>query len=309
MDPSHLNLERRSSEAAAVRLQWSSEHKLRAENLPFDIDVWYPSMAKFTFPTVTVPLRRREAEAVVRFYRLLRGMLTDRPFNADDVAALDTLERRLAEMLRDNAALFDQHGAFLRLCGRSPKDADSLDRAGVWQQYVSCLEEVRKLRQPQPDDAKGPLVSCESNCRLLAMARTNQVMRVRNAEEAMQMLLTSERVFTDFHDWLLHGEPEQIVLRQFEPQLTLENEFRAFVCNGRLVAISQVLASTSACFCSLALPRSTITMGFTSTCTCPLSTRYKTPLWRFGRSSIRTSASHRTPWYSRNIFISWLFVR
>jgi hypothetical protein len=40
-------------------------------------------------------------------------------------------------------------------------------------------------------------------------------------------------------DWINYGEPEQIVLRQWEPELTLDNEFRAFVCQNKMTAISQ----------------------------------------------------------------------
>ena len=38
------------------------------------------------------------------------------------------------------------------------------------------------------------------------------------------------------------GEPEQIVLRQFEPELALEYEFRGFVYRGKLNAISQCVS-------------------------------------------------------------------
>ena len=64
-------------------------------------------------------------------------------------------------------------------------------------------------------------------------------MKVTSAEEAMSMLLSSERVYSDMIDWLKYGEPEQIVLRQWEPELSMEYEFRAFVKNGALCAISQ----------------------------------------------------------------------
>jgi len=55
----------------------------------------------------------------------------------------------------------------------------------------------------------------------------------------MSLLLTSERVFADLHDWIKWGEPEQVVLRQWEPALSLEYEFRGFVFKGNLNAISQ----------------------------------------------------------------------
>jgi len=38
-------------------------------------------------------------------------------------------------------------------------------------------------------------------------------------------------------DWLQYGEPEQIVLREWEPELTTEYEFRAFIYQNKLTAI------------------------------------------------------------------------
>lgn len=82
-------------------------------------------------------------------------------------------------------------------------------------------------------------------------------LRVTSGAEAMSLLLTSERVFTDFHDWspfilialcficllfvcrLRYGEPDQLVLRRFEPEVTLDHEFRAYVSKGKVTAISQ----------------------------------------------------------------------
>lgn len=52
---------------ALDQLQINSEHRLRSENLPFDIDVWYPVMAPFTFRTQFVPLTRTEATAIVHY--------------------------------------------------------------------------------------------------------------------------------------------------------------------------------------------------------------------------------------------------
>lgn len=82
-------------------------------------------------------------------------------------------------------------------------------------------------------------------------------MKVRNSNEVMNFLLSSERVNIDLDDWLRYapprqlvyfviltmcfryGEPEQIVLREWEPDLTLRFEFRAFVYEHKLNAISQ----------------------------------------------------------------------
>jgi len=36
------------------------------------------------------------------------------------------------------------------------------------------------------------------------------LLRVLTGAEAMSLLLSSERVFTDCHDWIMYGEPEQV---------------------------------------------------------------------------------------------------
>ena len=46
----------------------SSEHRLRSENLAFDIDVWYPPLAEHTFHTEFLPLRRAEAAAIIGYH-------------------------------------------------------------------------------------------------------------------------------------------------------------------------------------------------------------------------------------------------
>ena len=65
-------------------------------------------------------------------------------------------------------------------------------------------------------------------------------LRVTSGSQAMSLLLTSERVFSDMLDWLHYGEPEQVVLRQFCDSFDLSTEFRCYVREGGvLVGISQ----------------------------------------------------------------------
>jgi hypothetical protein len=40
-------------------------------------------------------------------------------------------------------------------------------------------------------------------------------------------------------DWLNFGEPEQVVIRAWTEGFEIENEFRLFVCEGKLTAASQ----------------------------------------------------------------------
>jgi len=207
-------------------LSISSEHRLRAENLAFDIDVWLPRLRAFTFESEFIPLTRSEARAIINYYRTRNNLRRDMNLTTDDVGVLRALEARIDLVLRAHFPA-ESGGAFLRLCGRSPKDAEPLDRAAVRRNYARELQ--RLLEQGEPN---------EPSTKLMAIARVSWL-RVTSGQEAMSLLLTSERVYADMIDWLQWGEPEQVVLRRWEPAMSLEYEFRAFVCNDRLCAISQ----------------------------------------------------------------------
>jgi len=208
-------------------LDVSGEHRLRSENLAFDIDVWYPPLARHTFATTFLPLTREEAAAIVAYHdaswRSARAALT-----LAEVGVLEALEARIDEALASGTFV---DGAFLRLCGRSPKDGEPTcpdRRAELRKGYERALQ--RLLAQGQPKDG---------NTRLAAVADTPSWLRVRSGADAMNLLLTSERVFVDMRDWLEHGEPEQIVLREWSDGFKLSSEFRCYVERGVLKAISQ----------------------------------------------------------------------
>jgi hypothetical protein len=65
-----------------------SEHKLRAENLPFDIDVWYPMLKDHTFPSVFLPLTRSEGKAIIYFYQTRNQLKRERDLHENDVCIL-----------------------------------------------------------------------------------------------------------------------------------------------------------------------------------------------------------------------------
>ncbi len=61
------------------------------------------------------------------------------------------------------------------------------------------------------------------NTKLVAIART-QYLKITNAKEAMAQLLSSERVCIDLRDWVLYGEPEQIVFRVWDNDVIMNSE-------------------------------------------------------------------------------------
>ena len=207
----------------------SSEHKLRQENLAFDADVWYPIIEQFTFKTVFLPLRRCEATSIVHYFNARYLNRNKDQFTIYDVKILNELERRIHQLLTDTNHQFSKYGAFMRLCGRSAKDCDVLDRdknlKNKYQQELNRLinEEKRELNY---------------ETKLIAIART-QYLKITNAKEAMAQLLSSERVCIDCRDWILYGEPEQIVFRVWDNDVTKDYEFRVFVYDNKITAISQ----------------------------------------------------------------------
>jgi gamma-glutamylaminecyclotransferase len=206
---------------AEYRLMVQSEHRLRAENLPFDIDVWYPILKQFTFRTVFRPFSRQEGKAVMHYYQ--RRYLERGEFCQLDEEILLSLRDDLDKTIKTQFP----NGAFLRLCGRSPKDAEPLQREQIWQDYQARYEKL--IQEGKPKNV---------NTKLQVIANINW-MCVRNGDEAMSLLLTSERVFADLHDWIRYGEPEQIVLREFDPRIRLDYEFRTYIHKNQLNAISQ----------------------------------------------------------------------
>jgi hypothetical protein len=204
-----------------TQLSFNSEHRLRAENLSWDIDVWYPLVQDFTFRTVFIPLTLTEARAIQAFHdvswRHMRKHLTR--------AEIDTLQR-LEEDIDHKIKSEFPNGAFVRLCGRSPKDGEPLDKERVLKQYEENLERVSSCGYDL------------TTTKMMAIARTSHL-KVFSGAEVMSLLLTSERVYADMIDWIKYGEPEQVCLRDWSPDLSMDHEFRVFVCSDQITAISQ----------------------------------------------------------------------
>ena len=199
-----------------------SEHRLRSENLPWDIDVWYPSVQQVTFRTQFLPLTIQEGRAILSFHDVSWRHAKD-ALLPEEISILRNLECALDQII----ASFPGGCAFIRLCGRSPKDGEPFDRKSVRERYD---KEICNLL-----DAGKTL---NGNTKMIAISRT-PTLKVTSGKEAMSLLLTSERVYSDMLDWLKYGEPEQICIREWDEEMVLENEFRVFVHNNRITAISQ----------------------------------------------------------------------
>jgi hypothetical protein len=231
-------------------IQWllsrQTEHRLRADNLPFDIDVWYPKLKQFSMFTKFVPLTLGEAHSILNYYDCRYKQR--RCFRALDVSTLRRLEERIDEALRHpnfTTAKCDGSGsqssqvpsAFPLLCSRSQKDGEPHPTRFA-QVYPYYLKERGRIVAADRNEVDAHSSTHDSNAKGCAIART-PFLQVSSGKEPLSLLLTSERACTDLDDWLRAGEPEQVVLRAWEPGITLDHEFRVFVYENRLTAITQ----------------------------------------------------------------------
>jgi len=79
----------------------------------------------------------------------------------------------------------------VRLCGRSPKDGEPLDRQAVWNDYMRTLQQLTA----HTDAAAFDECAVDANTRLRAITHASaRSFRCRSGNDVMSLLLTSERV-------------------------------------------------------------------------------------------------------------------
>ena len=194
----------------------------RHEGNPFNLDVWYPLVKDITFKSYFIPLEREEGKVIVKYYK----SKADITYN--EYKILESLERKIDTVIQNNDNL-KKNGAFIRLIDRSPKDGDPYNNEKVLEEYKNNLEKLSKELNKDTND---------NNIRRASMDKTHMLI-VRNGKEALNLVLTSERNHIDINDWIENGGKQQIVLREWNNELSLDYEFRVFIYNNRITAISQ----------------------------------------------------------------------
>ena len=203
------------------------DHKYRHQNMSVDMDVWYPFLKDITFKTYFVPLKYKEAEAVLNFNYFKNKNQNDR-FTKEDTKILRNLEKKIDHYFQKYDDL--KNGAMFRLSGRSGKDMDYYDNKKIYDLYQQNLEKVSKKLGTDKTDI---------NTKYVAITTLMNRFKVNNGKDVLNVLLTSERLFLDLKDWLNHGGREQMILRKWDDSLCSDKEFRAFIQNNELKAICQ----------------------------------------------------------------------
>lgn len=158
------------------------------EHLAYDVESWFTIIHDHTPSCEFINLTTSQAEAMVNFYRYRWNIQSNMPI--ETVQQLNELEKILESKI--------EHGKeyFVRCSNRSPKDGLSLS-VNIRQEYERNLHEL--LIEYPPTSAEE-----EANLKMVAISTVQMaLLKVKNAKEIMNLLLTSERVYSDFSQALL----------------------------------------------------------------------------------------------------------
>eukprot|EP00026_Physarum_polycephalum_P011726 Phypoly_transcript_11967.p1 GENE.Phypoly_transcript_11967~~Phypoly_transcript_11967.p1 ORF type:complete len:362 (+),score=58.85 Phypoly_transcript_11967:36-1088(+) len=197
-----------------------------AERRLFEIDQYYHLIEPYTFKTVFIDISVEQGQAW-------------RDFNRG--AKLDEAQTKILEELKSNIDkpikefVAKGNAAFFRLSTRSPKDAvDKIEKLKLLlcDQFRSSLEKYKQ--------------ELDYNQKLVALRRAFfKAMSVKSVDEALQLVMYSSRAISDMKRALdnLDVSPWNMkaIVREFV-DIPIEGEFRGFVHNKKLNALSQYYA-------------------------------------------------------------------
>jgi hypothetical protein len=199
----------------------------------------------YSFPAFFVPLSPETAQLLIDAHaQFVRSQDSGCPFSLSDHSGLLELCRAINSGARDRGWIHDTAGCeaaagiFVRLSTRSPKDSVMF--------RPSLAAELRSeyciLRQAEETDASTTVASTALHALYRISVAAN---RCASAEMCMQLLAESKRIQGDLEHYvaecLRHPAPAPVfnfIVRPFVP-FDVENEFRAFVFQRRLTAITQ----------------------------------------------------------------------
>ena len=202
------------------------KHKGRHEGVPFEIEQWYPILKDYTFKTYFIPLEIEDAIAMSNFYE--EKYLSKNKLTQDDINRIKNLEIKIQKLIDLNPNL-KSGGCFVRLSGRSPKDGEPYNMQKIKNNYENNLLRYEKLYNLKKDSPQ---------LKVLSFLRSNHL-KSEKAKDALNLLLSSERIHLDLNDWIKEGGKEMLAIREYGQDLCDDLEFRAFIYNNKLTAITQ----------------------------------------------------------------------
>ncbi|CAF0783956.1 unnamed protein product [Adineta steineri] len=208
----------------------------RSKNVYFDVEAWYEIIRSETFYTEFIPVSPAIAQAFVNFYQT--RYMSRKSLNFIDIKLIQSIQNQLNLKINNDT--------FIRLSARSPKDGKPLDSQKIRQYYT---EKFNELQTKYPDEYL--TIKGKANIQITAYYYAQfHSMKVTDEIQALNLILTSERVYYDLleildceqvqdpnmkvYDWNNH-----IIIRRWNNFLDPSMEFRCFVYQSNLTAISQ----------------------------------------------------------------------
>ena len=207
------------------------EETRRKEFFDSGFDRWYDLVKDKTIPSQLVEIKPLEAKAIVLCWKrdfqhkehgsaILSEARIQLPADLNDL--IDRLSSTITSFPSGN-------GAFVKLSTRSPKDS------------LFAFENAHKAYQTRLDSL-GEKPSVNDKLNLLSTV-VGESLKVTTGEEAVKLLISSDRVGEDLEYALEKGDEEfitfiHLVVREWVsvPQWA---EFRGFVSDGQLTALGQ----------------------------------------------------------------------
>ncbi|XP_005103157.1 cell division cycle protein 123 homolog [Aplysia californica] len=205
--------------------------------LDANMEEWLQYLKDFTFPSEFVPITIDEANMFVNVYRRLFANLDPsgistiswkENLSAEELVKVEDISCRLQTAIDSFTRKEEAKFVFIKLSSRSPKDAP-LAQDRFKSLYKHYLEKEQKEERF--------LENTQIKCLLKACF---EALRMSTADEALDACFRSERTYQDL--LLALAVPDRFrenwVIRKFV-EIDVDMEFRAFVSNRRMTAISQ----------------------------------------------------------------------
>ncbi|XP_013387915.1 cell division cycle protein 123 homolog [Lingula anatina] len=203
--------------------------------LDVNTEQWYAILRDVTFETIYCPIYYDEAQLFVKVYEKVykdvdSSEIASRNWR-DALGAEDLkLVQDMSDRLQEQMLTYTQDGgsAFVKTSSRSAKDAP------LYQEKIKQLY-LEKLHSHPKE------LHCDENLQITCLLEAAfEAMKVTDAGTVLDMFMRSERIFQDM---LLATEKkdrfhENFVIRQYH-HIDVDMEFRGFVFNNRLTALSQ----------------------------------------------------------------------
>ena len=254
------------------------------DHIDFNIDVWYQHIEKYTFDTKFIDIAPKFAKSIILFYRYRYCHASVDTLNIDDVNNLrelyQMLDKEINECIKywydnDDSYKEEDKGVFIRFSNRSPKDGHKV-RIEKKEETKDETKDEMKNNDDEKKDEIDPNEAFIQFCR-----KSAKDLFVNNGQDAMALILSSERVFTDllcvlnahkypykylfYHQFTINTMYDDekkndnndddddlkwkenkweicrcsIAIRKWDNRIRDDLEFRCFIYNKKLRAISQ----------------------------------------------------------------------